>query len=128
MKAGSSRPSPPSPAGRAACGRILDAMEPCTALYCSSDAIGLGALRTLYDRGLKVPEQMSVLSIGNGEPAYVAYSVPAPIEHLPPDGGDGGAVFAAGPKTNCRPWGGNEQIYLDTPVYLRESLGPAPVR
>ena len=24
--------------------------------------------------------------------------------------------------------GGNEQIYLDTPVYLRESLGPAPVR
>ena len=114
--------------GAAACGRILDAMEPCTALYCSSDAIGLGALRTLYDRGLKVPEQMSVLSIGNGEPAYAAYSVPALSNIYLPMEAMAERCLQLALKQIAAHGGGNEQIYLDTPVYLRESLGPAPVR
>ena len=52
-------------------------MIPCTAIYCASDAIALGALRTLYDRGIRVPEQLSVISIGNGESSYAAYAMPA---------------------------------------------------
>ena len=103
-------------------------MEPCTALYCSSDAIGLGALRTLYDRGLKVPEQMSGLSIGNGGPAYAAYSVPALSNIYLPMEAMAERCLQLALKQIAAHGGGNEQIYLDTPVYLRESLGPAPVR
>lgn len=114
--------------GAAACGRILDALVPCTALYCSSDAIALGALRTLHDRGLKVPEQMSVLSIGNGEPAYAAYSVPALSNIYLPMEAMAERCLQIALKQIAAPRGGNEQVYLDTPVYLRESLGPAPVR
>lgn len=114
--------------GAAACRRILDGAVPCTALYCSSDAIALGALRTLYDRGLKVPEQMSVLSIGNGEPAYAAYAIPALSNIYLPMESMAERCLQLALKQIAAHGGGNEQVYLDTPVYLRESLGPAPKR
>ena len=114
--------------GAAACRRILDGAVPCTAFYCSSDAIALGALRTLYDRGLKVPEQMSVLSIGNGEPSVAAYAIPALSNIYLPMEAMAEKCLQLTLQQIASHGGPPEQVYLDTPVYLRESLGPAPVR
>ncbi len=118
-----------SPAGGAASARkALDGMIPCTAFYCSSDAIALGALRTLYDRGIKVPEQMSVISIGNGEPSFASYAVPAltnvylPMESMAERCMEI-ALRLVGSHEESR-----EQIFLDTPLITRESTGPAPKR
>ena len=114
--------------GAAAARKVLDGMIPCTALYCSSDAIALGALRTLYDRGIKVPEQMSVISIGNGEPSFAAYAVPALTNvYLPMESMAERCLEIAlrlvGTHEESR-----EQVFLDTPLITRESTGPVPTR
>ena len=103
-------------------------MIPCTAIYCASDAIALGALRTLYDRGIRVPEQLSVISIGNGESSYAAYAMPAlsniylPMETMAEKclelAKDAVASHTLKPVRIC----------LATPFQLRESLGKAPQR
>jgi DNA-binding LacI/PurR family transcriptional regulator len=112
--------------GAASARRLLDSRIPCTALYCASDAIALGALRTLYDRGVRVPGQMSVISIGNGEPAFAGFSIPAltnvylPMEEM----AQKCLEIALQLVETHQP--GREPIFLDTPLIVRESVGPAP--
>ena len=52
-------------AGGAGCRRLLDGWRGAlpTALLCSSDAVALGVLRELADRGLRVPDDMSVTGL-----------------------------------------------------------------
>ena len=47
-------------AGAAAASLLLDAEAPPTALVCQSDLLALGAIRAAGDRGLSVPEDLSV--------------------------------------------------------------------
>lgn len=114
--------------GAAACRRALDAMIPCTAFYCASDAIALGALRVLHDRGIRVPEQISLISIGNGEPAFAAYSIPALSNiYLPMEEMAEKCLELARKSVGTHDLA-PMHIRLETKVYLRESLGEAPVR
>lgn len=46
--------------GRLAAGLLLDAAEPPTALVCQSDLLALGAIRAAGERGLAVPDDVSV--------------------------------------------------------------------
>ena len=114
--------------GAAACRRALDAMIPCTAFYCASDAIALGALRVLHDRGIRVPEQISLISIGNGEPAFAAYSIPALSNiYLPMEEMAEKCLELARKSVGTHDLA-PMHIRLETKVYLRESLWEAPVR
>ncbi len=45
--------------------RLLDAPQPPTALLCAGDVLGMVALRVARKRGLKVPEQLSVVGFGD---------------------------------------------------------------
>jgi len=47
--------------GYAAMGRLLDRMERLTAVFAMSDVQAIGAIRALRDRGLRVPEDISVI-------------------------------------------------------------------
>jgi DNA-binding LacI/PurR family transcriptional regulator len=47
----------------AAMDAILNAAEPPTAVYAHSDELAVGAMRTLHRRGLRVPEDISVIGI-----------------------------------------------------------------
>lgn len=47
--------------GRIAAARLLDRGEPFTALFAQSDLLALGAIRELRARGLRVPEDVSVV-------------------------------------------------------------------
>lgn len=47
--------------GRAAARRLLDLPEPPTALFCANDESAMGALRAARDKGLRVPEDLSVI-------------------------------------------------------------------
>jgi LacI family transcriptional regulator len=47
-------------AGRQAAHRLLDAVHPATALVCASDTLALGALRALYERGLRPGADVAV--------------------------------------------------------------------
>ena len=39
-------------------------------LYCCSDAMAYGALKVLHRQGIRVPQDMAVLAVGNGDPDY----------------------------------------------------------
>ncbi|MEY9952312.1 LacI family DNA-binding transcriptional regulator [Leifsonia sp. EB34] len=49
------------PEGAAAMRRLLDSGERFDAIFCFSDALALGALRTLHDAGVSVPDQVAVV-------------------------------------------------------------------
>lgn len=36
-------------------------------IYCASDAMATGVMRSLYKRGVRVPEDLEIISIGNGD-------------------------------------------------------------
>lgn len=46
---------------------ILDAPNPPTAIFAASDLMGMVALNAIYERGLKVPDDISVIGISNIE-------------------------------------------------------------
>jgi len=47
--------------GRAAMERLLDQAERPTAIFAASDAVAMGALWAIHDRGLRVPEDIAVI-------------------------------------------------------------------
>jgi len=54
--------------------QLLDHCDGLTAIYAMADILALGAVRALYDRGLTVPADVSV--IGHDGTAFAAYAVP----------------------------------------------------
>ena len=68
--------------GQAAAGVLLDRHPDLTALFCGNDKMALGAIRELHDRGLRVPEDVSV--IGFDDLPYARFVTPAlSTVHLP---------------------------------------------
>ncbi|MBV9257794.1 MAG: LacI family DNA-binding transcriptional regulator [Ktedonobacteraceae bacterium] len=47
--------------------RILESHTPFSALLVGSDTMGLGAMRALYEHGLRIPDDVSVISFDNAE-------------------------------------------------------------
>lgn len=54
--------------------KLLDSGIPFTAIFSCTDSMAIGAIRALHDRGIKVPEQVSVIGI-DGDPT-ADYMVP----------------------------------------------------
>lgn len=46
-------------------------------LFCTSDSIALGALKAFYEKGIRIPEQIELISVGNGRPEQEEYCVPS---------------------------------------------------
>lgn len=46
-------------------------------ILCSSDNIAYGALKAFYDKGIKLPGQIELISIGNGNREHEEYSIPS---------------------------------------------------
>ncbi|MFT3888510.1 MAG: LacI family DNA-binding transcriptional regulator [Arachnia sp.] len=53
--------------GRAAMELLLDSGTPLDAVFCASDQLAIGALDTLYERGLRVPDDIAILGVDNWE-------------------------------------------------------------
>lgn len=68
--------------GAAAMATLLDLPEPPDAVFCFSDLLALGALRTLYERGIRVPEDVAVMGFDDIEDG--AFSVPT-LSTVAPD-------------------------------------------
>jgi LacI family transcriptional regulator len=58
-------------AGAAAAAQLLDLPEPPTAIFAFSDAIAIGALRSASERGLRVPQDLSIVGFDDIEHATV---------------------------------------------------------
>lgn len=46
-------------------------------LFCASDAVAIGALKTFHEKNIHIPEQMEIISVGNGQPDMAEYCVPS---------------------------------------------------
>jgi LacI family transcriptional regulator len=57
--------------GARAAGRLLDLPEPPTAIFAFNDNIAIGALRAAKKRGLRVPEDLSVVGFDDSEHAAI---------------------------------------------------------
>jgi DNA-binding LacI/PurR family transcriptional regulator len=53
--------------GAAAMARLLEAPEPPDAVFCFNDLLALGAIRTLLQRGIRVPEDIAVMGFDDIE-------------------------------------------------------------
>jgi DNA-binding LacI/PurR family transcriptional regulator len=63
------------PDGAAAMARVLDGPDPVDAVFCFTDELALGAMRTLAERGLRVPDDVAV--VGVDDIVDGRYSVPS---------------------------------------------------
>ena len=61
--------------GMAAMAQLLDLATPPDAVFCFTDQLALGAIRTCADRGVRVPEEVAIVGFDDIEPAR--YAVPA---------------------------------------------------
>jgi len=46
-------------------------------LLCTSDSIALGALKAFYQKGILIPDQLEIISIGNGNRETEEFSIPS---------------------------------------------------
>jgi DNA-binding LacI/PurR family transcriptional regulator len=107
--------------GRRATRALLTADPSVTAIACVNDLMAVGALRELRDRGLRVPEDVSVTGFDNVELAQFCYPA-LTSAHIPRD--QIGqiictALISSDEKTL------ESEVVIDPQVVLRDSTGPA---
>ena len=57
--------------------KLLKANKRPDCLFCASDMVALGALRCLHQNNIKVPEDMEIISVGNGDIQLDEYAWPS---------------------------------------------------
>ncbi len=106
--------------GAEAMGQLLRVEPQLTAVFAESDEMAVGALMVLRDRGLKVPEDVSIVGFDDHELADFMglTTVQQPI----PRQGE----LAAYALLELLRGGPRESIVLPTALVLRETTGPVP--
>lgn len=46
-------------------------------LFCTSDSIALGALKAFHEKGIRIPKDIEIISVGNGNPDQEEYAIPS---------------------------------------------------
>ncbi|HVZ16498.1 MAG TPA: substrate-binding domain-containing protein, partial [Terriglobales bacterium] len=97
-----------------------------TVIFCGSDLIAMGAMSTLEQVGIKVPEQMSIVGIDDIAFASLARppltTIRVPREHL------GAVAFRALEKMLKLKRRKGEDYYIGTELVIRQSTGTAAVK
>jgi LacI family transcriptional regulator len=112
--------------GRLATRALLASGETPTALVCVNDIMAVGALRELRERGLRVPQDVSVTGFDNVKlsefcyPALTTVHIPREqVGHLVAD-----ALLAKTDKASAA----EREMVIDPEFVLRDSTGAAPRR
>jgi LacI family transcriptional regulator len=110
------------PRGRAAAGELLARPDPPTAIFASSDAAAFGVIRAARERGLRVPEDLSVVGFDDVPEAedHVLTTVRQPLQEM------GRAAARRLMELLADPGSSPRRIVLDTELVVRGTTGPAP--
>lgn len=106
--------------GYAAMNRLLDLPERPTAVFCCNDDMALGAVKAVTERGLTVPDDLSV--VGFDDHLFSAFMTPAlttvrrPIEKMSRAGAEKLLSFIESKQLE------NETVYFHTELVTRESV------
>jgi DNA-binding LacI/PurR family transcriptional regulator len=95
-----------------------------TALICVNDVMAVGALRELRERGLRVPQDVSVTGFDNVKLSEFCYPALTTV-HIPRDR-IGHAIFERLAPKPDKPELTDHEIVIDPEFVLRDSTGPAP--
>lgn len=112
--------------GMQAANQLLALSEPPTAIFAFNDEMAVGTLRAAEQRGLRVPEDLSI--VGFDDATFASYTTPALTTVRQPSRELGrvgiGILFRQmqGQTIEAR------KIELSTRLIVRESTGPAPDR
>jgi LacI family transcriptional regulator len=110
--------------GRLAARTLLMASPRPTAIVCVNDLTAVGALRELRDRGLRVPEEVSITGFDNVKLAQFC-DPPLTTVHIPRD--EIGRTICECLMNDEKAVGAHEFV-IDPELVLRDSTGPAPTR
>lgn len=97
-----------------------------TAILCSNDLMAIGALSAIYEAGLRVPEDISVVGFDDIYFARVARP-PLTTVNLPRER-VGALAFNALQRIIRSKSGPGAEYAIDTRLVVRKSTGPAPAR
>jgi LacI family transcriptional regulator len=109
-----------SAGGHEAAGRLLDLADPPTAIFCWNDRMALGAYRAAAERGLRIPDDVSIVGFDDQE-LIAAELVPALTTVALPH-------HAMGEWAVNRLLGvvGEPSHHMACPLVRRDSVGPPP--
>ncbi|MCU1238532.1 MAG: transcriptional regulator, LacI family [Candidatus Solibacter sp.] len=111
--------------GRLAARALLSGTHP-TAILCVNDVMAVGALRELRERGLRVPQDISVTGFDNVKLAEFCYPALTTV-HIPRDRIGHlicESLLAKSEHTEVA----DHEMVIDPELVLRDSTGPAPAR
>jgi DNA-binding LacI/PurR family transcriptional regulator len=110
--------------GRQAARALLSSSYEPTAIICVNDIMAVGALRELRERGIRVPQDMSVTGFDNVKLSEFCYpsltTVHIPRERI------GHAICGWLMPNAGDPAMSDQEIVIDPEFVLRDSTGPAP--
>jgi LacI family transcriptional regulator len=110
--------------GRTATRALLATGYTPTALICVNDVMAVGALRQLRERGLRVPQDISVTGFDNVKLSEFCYPALTTV-HIPRD--RIGHIIAGYLLPSNQPAApGESEVVIDPELVVRDSTGPAP--
>jgi DNA-binding LacI/PurR family transcriptional regulator len=112
------------PDGAEAMARLLDAGQPVDAVFCFSDELALGAMRTLADRGLRVPEDVAVVGFDDIEDGR--YANPSLTTIAPDKAGIARRALECLANRIADPTIGERDLVADHALVVRQSSVPRP--
>jgi DNA-binding LacI/PurR family transcriptional regulator len=111
--------------GRQAARQLLSTGYTPTAIICVNDIMAVGALRELRERGIRVPQDISVTGFDNVKLSEFCYPALTTV-HIPRDR-IGHIIFdRLAPKPDRPEAPLENEIVIDPEFVLRDSTGPAP--
>ena len=110
--------------GRQATRALLSSGFNPTAIVCVNDIMAVGALRELRERGLRVPQDISVTGFDNVKLSEFCYPALTTV-HIPRDR-IGHIICDALAPAKDAPENIDREVVIDPEFVLRDSTGPAP--
>lgn len=108
--------------GRKAMGSLLDITPPLTGIFCSNDFMAMGAMKSIREKGLRIPDDISIVGFDDIEMASY-FSPELTTIHQPAyEMGVKGAELLF--KILSGESKGPQQIILDHKLIIRNSCGP----
>jgi LacI family transcriptional regulator len=108
--------------GRRATRALLNASPKLTAILCVNDVMAVGALRELRERGLRVPQEISVTGFDNIDLAQFCYPALTTV-HIPRQ--QIGKIICDALITSQGTATLTQEIVIDPELVVRDSSGPA---
>lgn len=109
--------------GKRAAAELLSAGQPPTAIVCVNDIMAVGALLELRERGLRVPQDISVAGFDDIELAKFSFPALTTV-HIPRDQ-IGHTVFRSLALSGGAKETGGREFAITPELVVRESTGPA---